>query len=304
MYLDFEDHRPDPPRVPSVISRREGILLSLIAHLVLVIVILVMPSAFVVSADEAIVAPPPPRDEPVRYVHIEPLVERPAPPRLEAPMSDLDRRSTTMQRPPEALDPEAFSRGNTPERIVGAPEERAAGPEGPVVPPAPPAEPTPPAPVPGDWSYLAPERPAVPPAAGGNLGESLRDLRRYLNQENFENQRGGSTEYGPDIQFDSRGIDFGPWIRRFRAQVISNWNIPQAVMVNRGRVVIQFDIYKNGRIANIRMVQPSPVQGFNLAALNAIRMSNPTLRLPDEYPLDPAVFTVTFIYNDGAPAAR
>jgi TonB family protein len=298
MHFDFEDFRPDPPRVPAVISRREGVLLSLIAHLVAVIVVLVAPSSFFAASDGAVVVPPPPREEPIRYVHVEPLVERPAPPRPEAPQSDLDRRSATIERPPDAIDPEPFSRGNTPERIVGAPEERATGL---VTPPAPePPEPGPPPPPEGNGFLLTESPPVAPPS--GSLGESLRDLQRHLNQQNVQAQRGGSTEFGPDIQFDSRGIDFGPWIRRFRAQVYSNWNVPQAALINSGRVVIQFDLYLNGRIANIRIVQPSAIVGFNNAALNAIRMSNPTLPLPDEYPVEPVVFTVTFRYNDGAPA--
>jgi TonB family protein len=298
MYFDIEDYRPDAPRVPSVISVREGVLLSIIVHLAMVIVIILAPSSWFAPAEVVPIVSVPDR-EPIRYVHIEPLVDRPAPPRLPAVQSDMDRRSATMDRPPDPVTPDPASRGTTSERTVGAPEERAAGPESPV-----PAARGRTAPPPDPTAVPLPDvTPRLPQMAGGSLGDSLRDLQRYLRDQNFDNQKGGLTEFGPDIQFDSKGIDFGPWIRRFRAQVMSNWNIPQAAMVNSGRVVIQFDLYKNGAISNIRVVTASVVSGFNTAAVNAIRMSNPTLPLPAEYPLDPVLFTVTFHYNEGQPAA-
>src|SRR5690348_18263498 len=38
---------------------------------------------------------------------------------------------------------------------------------------------------------------------------------------------------GADIQFDSKGIDFGPWLRRFTAQVKRNWFVPQVAEIDR-----------------------------------------------------------------------
>ena len=40
MYLDFEDYRPETPRIGSVISAREGVLLSIIFHLGMLLLIL------------------------------------------------------------------------------------------------------------------------------------------------------------------------------------------------------------------------------------------------------------------------
>jgi hypothetical protein len=44
--------------------------------------------------------------------------------------------------------------------------------------------------------------------------------------------------------------------------------------------------------------QPSNIESFNLAAVNALMSSNPTQPLPAEYPSDSAFFTVTFLYNE------
>ena len=43
----------------------------------------------------------------------------------------------------------------------------------------------------------------------------------------------------------------------------------------------------------------STVTAFTNAAFNALKLSNPTLPLPPEYPADQASFTVTFHYNEG-----
>jgi TonB family protein len=146
----------------------------------------------------------------------------------------------------------------------------------------------------------------VPPQAtearrtgSGALGEALRNLQRYVQKESFDNPRGGNTQqFGPFIQFDTKGVEFGPWIRRFVAQVKRNWNIPYAAMMLRGHVVLQFNVHKDGSITDVAIVGPSSVDGFNNAAANAILSSNPTEPLPPEYPADKAFFTVTFYYNE------
>ena len=46
MYFDLEDYHPDITPVGQAISWREGVLLSIIAHLLMVILILVAPKWF------------------------------------------------------------------------------------------------------------------------------------------------------------------------------------------------------------------------------------------------------------------
>ena len=141
--------------------------------------------------------------------------------------------------------------------------------------------------------------PAVPAGSPTNsLGRSLRDLRQYLQKENLDSQRGGLVEDGPDIQFDSKGVEFGPWLRRFVEQVKRNWYVPQSAQFMTGRVVLQFYVEKNGAITELGVVAPSEIESFNRSSLNAIKNSNPTLALPPEYPLPRALFTVTFHYNE------
>src|SRR5262245_33938886 len=208
MYFDIEDYRPDTPRSPSVISVREGVLLSIIVHLGLVIAFLLMPKSFFETAQRLLPVP----HDPVKFITIAPPVP--------------SERNTTREQPPKAENPEPFSRGTTPEKVLGAPTERPAGPDKPQ-----PADPQPASkPLPDLTSKVLPDLPEPPQknsnTSGGKLGDQLRNLQRYL-QDNNDNDRGGQTDKAPDIQFDPKGIDFGPWLQRFKLQVMSNWSVPQ-----------------------------------------------------------------------------
>src|SRR5689334_10108944 len=117
MYLDLQDLRPDTPRVPSVISVREGVLLSLVFHAVMLLFVLFGPTEWLESklVEQQV---PPQQQEPIRFVQVTPLKEVPAPPPVRPTIqSDLDRRSATRERAPVPENPQPFSRGNTPERV-------------------------------------------------------------------------------------------------------------------------------------------------------------------------------------------
>jgi TonB family protein len=278
MYFDFEDYRPDTPRIPTAISVREAVLASVIVHLLVVIAYLLAPEQW--FEREELLA------------EAAPLVDRMEQPVRPADQSDLDRRSATRERPPDAIDPLPFMQGNTPEMVQGGP---------PAAPPAPAPAPPPVADAsqlpPSDRGFAsAPPQPSTQTAR--SLGDSLRNLQQYLHQENFSNPRGGNTEQSADIQFDSMGIDFGPWLRRFKNQVERNWLVPQAAMSFRGRVVIRFNVHRNGYITDLEVLQPASIPALTNAALNALRLSNPTTTLPPEYPADKVLFTVTFYYNE------
>jgi TonB family protein len=239
-----------------------------------------------------------PDQDPVRFVQMMPLRDRVAPPKLQAEPSDKDRRATTPEVVPKPENPAPVSHGNTADKVVGAPAEKPAGPDTPQ-----PAAPSPPAAQPPQQQVAAkvlPDPPVVQSQpAGGALGQSLRNLQRYLQDQNFNNQKGGLTQQDPDIQFDSKGVEFGPWIARFIAQVKSNWFVPDAAMVMSGHVVLAFSVHRDGSISDLRIVTPSTVTAFTNSALGAIKLSNPTMPLPGEYPTDQAQFVVTFHYNEG-----
>ena len=328
MYFDFEDYRPDTPRLDSAISKREGVLLSVVFHaLAFAALIFVIPRldrlteaarlAAQQRAEQLALAQQQARRGERRFVFVEPRVDVEAPKAPErSEDSDKNRIARAPERAVSPTNPMPFSRGNSSER-VDTPEVIARAQ------PAPETAPSPPGlardadtasrdgvandkqagsllPDTRDGPKLATQT-ARNNAPGSALGEALRNLQRYVDREAFDNPQGGGGQYGPSIQFDTKGIEFGPWIRRFVAQVKRNWIVPYAAFAMRGHVVITFFVHKDGALSEIRIEEPSSLDGFNRAAYNALATSNPTYPLPPEYPSDQAFFTVTFYYNETPP---
>ena len=320
MYFDFEDYRPEFAPVGRAISWREGILLSIIVHLVGIVFVLIaprlLPDGSSAARQRALLLAQQRQAQPPRFVFVRPRLDMPAPRAPErAESSDQDRMARATERPPNPTNPLPYSRGNSRELAEQQRElERARG-RGPTPDPqaGPPAEPSPPeaTQVPEQQSALALPTPASPPqqpagaggrgrAGGGSLGDALRNLERYVQNEQLSNPGGANSNFGPAIQFDTMGVDFGRWIARFKAQVERNWFplIPQAAMSMSGHTVITFNVHKNGAITDLAIVRPSTINGFNNAAYGAMVSSNPTIPLPPEYPAEKAFFTVTFFYNE------
>jgi TonB family protein len=301
MYFDFDDRYTDIEPVGRAINLRDGVVVSVAFHVVVVAALLFLPAILPQhEPTEAEILRLKPQQENPQFVFVQPRLDTPAPPRERADLSDLDRRSRSLERPPVPQNALPFNRGNSTERVEAEPEERAKG-KGPAEQPAP-EVPTPEILPPNARDESQPAmitKPAPQPPPGGSLGEALKNLQRYVQKETFENQKGGNTqEFGPAIQFDTKGVEFGPWIRRFVAQVKRNWFIPYAAMTMRGHVVITFNVHRNGAITDVTVVKPSLIESFNTAAVNALLASNPTEPLPPEYPDDRAFFTVTFFYNE------
>jgi len=319
MYFEIEDYRPDITPVGRAISWREGVLLSIIFHLVVVILILLFPKFFhddsAARARAVMVQQQEKRDQP-RFVFVAPRDDIAArQPRPRADPSDKDRVARALEAAKQPTNPLPFSRGNSPERVESpppSPPQQAKG-QGPTPEPAQgqQAQTQPEVQVPDSQSQLqfnAPKQQAQnngangrSAAGGGSLGDALRNLQRYVPRDQFDNPGGsGGAEFGP-LQFDTKGVEFGPWVRRFIAQVKRNWFIPYAAMSNKGHVVVTFNVHKDGSITDISVVGPSPIDPFNSAAFGALSGSNPTVPLPPEYPSERAFFTVTFFYNETPP---
>jgi TonB family protein len=318
MYFDFGDGHPDLQRLPRALSTREEVLLAIIIHLLVVIGMLVVPrmpfmKARALAAEQARMAA-----VQVEQQRRRDLQSKVAPPK--APPSDINRQAMTMERPPEPRNSQPFMRGNTTEfSEASRPTPRAgAQVQGPQTPPAPPSPPSqaegPGASGPNQNALRLPdvaERPSYTregagggrPPQTGPLGEALRNLQRYANQAALDNPAGGAGAFGPSIQFDTKGVEFGPWIRRFIAQIKRNWFVPYAAMSLRGHTVLTFNVHKDGSITDLSVMAPSEIDAFNRAAYNALASSNPTADLPPEYPADKAFFTITFYYNEQPPSA-
>lgn len=309
MYFDFEDHRPDTPTIPRPMSPREVVLITVNLHLVVLVAILLGPKLPFIKAIEErrqqaqaeLQRKIEEQRKSARFVFVQPRVDLKAPtPPPRAELSDIDRRARTVERAPNPRNEMPFSRGNSPERM----EASRAAPAAPAT--APPAE-TPAPPAPDSNSLMLPDSlsPARPPAAAqprgstGVIADAIRNVQRYTQKETFANLGGGGLQdIAPSIQFDTKGVEFGPWLRRFIAQIRRNWFVPYAAMSMHGHVVVTFYVHKDGRITDLAVLKPSEVDAFTHSGRNAIAASNPTIPLPPEYPDDKAFFTVTFYFNE------
>lgn len=322
MYFEIDETHPDITPVGSVMSWREGVMLSIIVHLVFVILALKAPQFFEedieeLKAKQLAELKQRQEDSRTRFVFVQPKIDLPAQrPPERAELSDQDRQATSPQQAPKPANAMPFSRGNSPERVEQSRPEVARG-QGPTPDPqsgqqAPAQQQTPPQvenqlrlPEAQSPLQIPSSQPPAPRAgasgrsavSGGSLGDALRNLQRYVQRDQFENAQGGGA-FGPAIQFDTKGVEFGPWIRRFVAQVKRNWMIPYAAMSMKGHVVVTFNVHKDGSITDLQVVGASPVDAFNNAAFGALASSNPTAPLPPEYPSEKAFFTVTFFYNE------
>jgi TonB family protein len=308
MYIDFEDLRPDTPRVEGALSVREGVLISIIVHLLLFIAVLTLPDLLPESVRPVPVTPSSASSQIPRFVFVQPRADLSKPqPKPNVDLSDQDRVKSSIEKPPNPQNALPFARGNSREleETEMAPPSRGTAPETSV------ARGTPEATAEGQMAanespaMRLPDAPTGAPGmrrlgeggARGLLGSALKNIERYSQQHSFDNDSGSGNGEGL-IQFDSKGADFGPWLRRFVAQVKRNWFVPQAAMIMRGHVVITFNIHRNGAITDIEVKKPSSVESFNIAAVNALMASNPTQPLPADYPSESAFFTVTFLYNE------
>ena len=310
IHFDIDNRYQDELIVGSAISRREGVIFSVVSHVLLILAIILVPRLpiFQVSPEElarrrAALEQQLRAQQDRTFVFVQPRVDLKAlTPPLRAPASDADRLAQSREKPPTASNPLPFSRGNSSDRTEEANREQARGEENqnqPTLQPQPESQEARVLP-PSDEGYRRPPPQATAPQTrpSGSLGEALRNLQQYVQKQTFDNPQGGQNQPGAAIQFDTKGVEFGPWLRRFVAQVRRNWFIPQAAMTFHGHVVLQFNIHRDGTITDVAVVQPSDISGFNSAAVGAITGSSPTEPLPPEYPSDKALFTVTFYYNE------
>lgn len=316
--------------------RRTMFLLSVILHGVLVLILLFSPSLFQRGANALGIQFEPEPERETTFLYMPPdLQDRmKAPPRDTPILSDQDRQAQGKSPiiNPRGI-PMPYSPGNTPlPEIAGGSPPQLEMPSLPVAPPpgsGSAAEPSPPPPAeeenkeqaqlqlqdvpqrptgggksplqlsttsPGDairQSLEAAARGRANSGGGEGPGDSPLQFRNF--DPNF------STE-APLILSDTQGVDFGPYLARVVFNVRRNWYsmIPvTAKLGQKGRVVIVFEIVKDGSVPQIRMTGGSGADPLDRAAVAAIRASNPFPPLPNEFTGEHLVLQFTFLYNIG-----
>jgi TonB family protein len=112
----------------------------------------------------------------------------------------------------------------------------------------------------------------------------------------FQGRAGSSLE----LLSDPQGIDFKPYLIRVLAAVRRNWFavIPESARFGqRGQVVIQFSISREGRVPKLVISLPSGTDSLDRAAVAGISASNPFPPLPAEFKGDQIRLQLSFAYN-------
>ena len=137
---------------------------------------------------------------------------------------------------------------------------------------------------------------------GGGRSATRSEPAALRAARQFDNPQGGGGQFGPEIQFDTKGVEFGPWIRRFIAQVKRNWLDSLFRDVDaEGTSSSRSTCTRTARITDLVGRRPVPDRRVQQRGVRRAVGSNPTQPLPPEYPADKAFFTVTFFYNEIPP---
>lgn len=113
---------------------------------------------------------------------------------------------------------------------------------------------------------------------------------------------GGTFGNGYEILTPTEGVDFSDYMNRVVAAVRRNWYavMPESAMLgDRGRVVLEFTIMKNGSVPDgdpVR-IMGSGKEPLDRAAVSAIRSSNPFEPLPSAFSGPSLRLRFIFLYN-------
>jgi len=144
------------------------------------------------------------------------------------------------------------------------------------------------------------------PSAGGRSGAVIGPMPRSSGTPGggAGGSQGPAGSYGNgyDILTPTEGVDFSDYMTRVVAAVRRNWSavMPESAMLgDRGRVVLQFRIMKNGTVPNGEPVRlsGSGKEPLDRAAVSAIRSSNPFEPLPTAFSGPFIELRFYFLYN-------
>lgn len=116
----------------------------------------------------------------------------------------------------------------------------------------------------------------------------------------FDNRQANFSVDEPTILNDTRGVDFGAWLRIIYFRVRDNWYaaIPELIRTGtRGKTVLIFDVLKDGRILNLQVAKTSGVQPYDRAAISSINLSVPFPNFPPAFSGEYLTIQFSYFYN-------
>jgi periplasmic protein TonB len=113
----------------------------------------------------------------------------------------------------------------------------------------------------------------------------------------FDDEKAAIRTEGSGL-FDTKGFPLGDYASAIIERVKGNWFIPSNLRSSQGHTTVIFFITKDGRYSDARIVTSSGSRSLDLAALNAVIVSNPFPPLPQGFPADQVGAKFVFSYNE------
>lgn len=139
-------------------------------------------------------------------------------------------------------------------------------------------------------------RSSAPPSAGGSGGRSSSGVGEMIQQDASNGQRQGRLQ----LLSDPQGVDFKPYLAQVLAAVKRNWLnvLPESARYGqRGQVVVQFIVGRNGFVPKLVIASPSGTQALDRASVAGISASVPFPPLPTEFRGNEVRLQLVFTYN-------
>jgi len=123
-------------------------------------------------------------------------------------------------------------------------------------------------------------------------GKAIQDAAKAAVQDR--------TRFGSiDILTNTRGVDFGPYIRDLQSKVRQNWYalIPEDARSKKGNLAIEFTVTKDGQLGAMKLVASSGDRSLDRAAWEGIKAAVPFAEMPEEFKGDYLALRFRFFYN-------
>jgi TonB family protein len=298
-----------------------AILISLAAHLVLVLMLIFVPKPLPKGSKGDLLEafyPEPKDDTPIPVF----FQESPGPARenpKRSPLSDADRRAGGGDRSkpksdtpfiPEAPGVAGLAPGPKAPRVRGsdvpprkgatAEAERRPAPGGNAVASAEKSENAKPSEFPTEMRPQMGSGPTEMTKLAG-LDQAIREAARgAVGGEGGAprgNPEGGFVDSGP-ISFDTTWYDWGPYAAEMVRRIKLHWDVPELARLGwKGKLTVRFYILADGTVADAKIIRASSIPPFDHAAFQAIVTSSPFRPLPADLHSQREGVTVTFFYN-------
>lgn len=303
---------------------REGIYISLLAHVAIFLFFLFGPKYLLHQPRVILPAEvTKPRPEQMTYLDLPPDVLKRLKPKTPQALSDKDRvaqskNPTLDQKTLEQL--EAMRRAGRP--APPSPQPAAPRPQAPAAQSSPqqqaqpasrPSTPTQPLAAQPNAKLEAPKPQPTQPnfntrqTAGDVIRQAARDAARAGQAPSGEYGAGAVPRHpglntGVDILSDTLGVDFGPYLQRVIAATYRSWDplIPESVrppIGKQGKVGIEFKILPDGSVKQMILRFPSGDVALDRAAWGGITGASPYPPLPKQFKGPYLALRFAFLYN-------